>query len=398
MKVLFIQGGSRVRICKNGEYYIDGNFNNDIWLRYKSYTDELIVMLRHCPEKFDEERIKDKFNKIDKNILNLKLVSDVYSPKMNFLNFYEKVNIRRRIEEQVKNADKIIIRSIGNFYTNTALKYCKKYNKQYLIEVTGFAFEGLWYHSIFGKLVAIPRELKLRRSIKNAPYAVYVTNETLQKRYPCYGKTLGCSDVELQKLNIDTLEQRRKKIDAYSDEKILKLGTAAFLNVRWKGIQDVIKALYELKKEGICKFKYELIGAGKTEYIEKLIEKYNLQEQVKILGVKKHEDVFDWLKKIDIYVQPSYQEGLCRAIVEAMSQACPCIVSNAGGNQELIDSNFIFKKGNVKEIKNILIKKIKKSSLIEQANKNFETSKFFDKVELDKKRNSFYVDFCKKEF
>ena len=37
MRLLFIQGGSRVRVCSNNNKYVDGNFNNDIWKRYKSY-------------------------------------------------------------------------------------------------------------------------------------------------------------------------------------------------------------------------------------------------------------------------------------------------------------------------------------------------------------------------
>ena len=46
MKLLFINGGSRVRISNNGKYYTDSNFNQSIWDRYISYCDELTVVLR----------------------------------------------------------------------------------------------------------------------------------------------------------------------------------------------------------------------------------------------------------------------------------------------------------------------------------------------------------------
>ena len=341
MKLLFIQGGSRVRKCNNNTYYVDGNFNNSIWKRYNSYCDELTVILRKCSSLFDEKDICDKLNKIDLNLLDLKLVDDVYSPKINYLNIKKKNKIKKIIEKEVLKSDKVIIRSIGNFYTNTALKYCKKYRKDYLIEVTGFAFEGLWYHSFLGKLIAIPRELKMRKSIRKSKYVVYVTNEELQKRYNCLGKSLGCSDVEITINGEDVLNNRKKKIEEYNENYVYKLGTAAFLNVKWKGQQDVIKVLHKLKKNGITNFKYELIGSGDQKYLQKLINKYNLQEQVKILGVKKHDEVFNWLNGIDIYIQPSYQEGLCRSIVEAMSVACPVICTDTGGNKELIDNKFI---------------------------------------------------------
>ena len=389
MKLLFIQGGSRVRKCKNGSFYVDGNFNNDIWKRYKSYCDDLTVILREKSEFYDENDIKDKLNNIDTNLINLVLVEDVYKPKKNFLNLKMKKKIKKQIESAVIASDKIIIRSIGNFYTNTALKYCKKYNKDYLIEVTGFAFEGLWYHSLYGKVVAIPREIKLRKSIKDAPYAVYVTEKALQKRYPCKGKTLGCSDVELLDMDKNNVIE---KINNLNKNGKLKLGTAAFLDVKWKGQKNVIKALYKLKKAGYDNFIYELIGAGNKAYLEGFIEKYNLKENVRILGVKKREEVFEWLKTVDVYVQPSYQEGLCRAIVEAMSMGCPVIASNAGGNAELIDKKMIYPKGNVKMLFEILMR-INKNLLFDQVNNNFEKAHAYQKELLNKKRDNFYLNF-----
>lgn len=395
MKILFIQGGSRVRICENGKKYVDGNFNNDIWKRYLNYCDELNVLLRKQDVEYNEEDIKDKFNYIDTDLINLELLEDIYAPKINFLNYKIRKNIKQKIKECIEKSDFIIIRSIGNFYTNTALYYCKKFNKKYLIEVTGFAFEGLWYHSLLGKIVAIPRELKLKKSIKKAPNAVYVTERSLQQRYPCDGKKLGCSDVEIKIEKIDSNEKITRIKSKLENDIPLVLGTAAFLNVRWKGQHDVIKALYCLKKQGI-KFKYELIGAGDATYLNKLIKKFKLESQVNILGVKKHEEVFEWLDKIDIYIQPSYQEGLCRAIVEAMSRGCPVICSNVGGNKELISSDMIFKKGKIRNIVKIL-KEINVNKIEKCMNENLIVSKKYSKDYLDKKRDDFYNNVIKED-
>ena len=60
--------------------------------------------------------------------------------------------------------------------------------------------------------------------------------------------------------------------------------------------------------------------------------------------------MFKFYENIDVYIQPSYQEGLCRSIVEAMSKACPVVCSDAGGNYELIQEEFIFHKGNSKAL------------------------------------------------
>lgn len=381
MNLLFIQGGSRVRKSINGSFFVDGNFNNSIWKRYKSYCDNLCVILRKSPEEFEEDFLEKKFNRIDTSLMDLKLVSDIYSPKLNFVNLSKRSEIKKVIEESVREADFIIIRSIGNFYTNTALKYCKKYNKRYLIEVTGFAFDGLWYQGILGKIVALPRELYLKRSLKKAPYAVYVTEEALQKRYPTQGSSLGCSDVEI-------------KDDDFVDKKVAKkiiIGTAAFLDVKWKGQENVIRAVSLLKKRGYDNVEYQLVGSGNGEKLKKLIQNLNLEESVKIVGALKHEEVFNWLKGIDIYVQPSYQEGLCRSIVEAMSVGCPVICSNVGGNYELINQDYIYEKHDYGSLADKIESLMKSETDYKSERKrNYEFSKKFSSGILNKKRNEFY--------
>ena len=376
-----------------GLEYVDGNFNNNIWNRYKSYCSNLTIILRKCKGSFEEEQIKSKLNAIDEKILNLINVEDVYSPKMNFLDIKLKKNIRKVIEKNVRESDAVIIRSLGNFYTNTALHYCKKYKKKYLIEVTGFAFEGLWYHSFLGKLVAWPREMYLRKNIKKAPYAVYVTEYALQQRYPCENRSIGCSDVETNMIDEEELKRKNDiKISKFKNRKKIKIGTAAFLDVKWKGQEDIIKAIYILKKNKICNFEYELIGTGKGIELKKLIDKYNLNDCVKIKGALKHEQVKDWLDQIDIYVQPSYQEGLCRSIVEAMSRGCPVICTDIGGNSELISKEYLYPKKKInKFIEKLLLINAENYSDISLT--NFKAAKKYNKQNLDKKRNEFYMNF-----
>jgi glycosyltransferase involved in cell wall biosynthesis len=49
------------------------------------------------------------------------------------------------------------------------------------------------------------------------------------------------------------------------------------------------------------------------------------------------EKVFAVLDASDLFVMPSRQEGLPRAMVEAMARALPCIGSAVGGIPELLD-------------------------------------------------------------
>ena len=95
------------------------------------------------------------------------------------------------------------------------------------------------------------------------------------------------------------------------------------------------------------------------------------------------------MSKYDIYIQPSYQEGLPRAMIEAMSIGMPCIGSDAGGICELLNRKYIFKKGNYKEIIHLLSSltenEVKKMSI-----ENLNTSIKFDNQNISKKRSEFY--------
>ena len=92
---------------------------------------------------------------------------------------------------------------------------------------------------------------------------------------------------------------------------------------------------------------------------------------------------------MDIYIQPSLQEGLPRALLEAMSRACPSIGSNAGGIEELLNKKYVFNKKDVKRIEKIL-STIDKKDLVEMAKFSIEKTKEFDLEKLNDLRNEFY--------
>ena len=174
----------------------------------------------------------------------------------------------------------------------------------------------------------------------------------------------------------------------------LFFGTIGGLNVICKGQQYMIKAIAELKQDGYKNIEYQLVGGGNSTYIERIIDKYNVRENVKIIGSLPHEEIFNFIDNIDIYVQPSNQEGLCRAVIEAMSRACPCIVSDAGGNPELIDEEYVFNKKNVEKLKEC-IKKMNKTEQLKQAEINFEKAKQYVVKNINNRRNEFYQKIIK---
>lgn len=230
--------------------------------------------------------------------------------------------------------------------------------------------------------------------MKNVPYSIYVTKDYLQSKYPTNGKSISCSDVMLQSIDERSLEQRIESIQGSKNEKLV-LGTVAAIDVPYKGQGDVIKAIRTLKNDGIY-ISYKIVGRGDPTRLQNIIVRNNLEGKVKIVGSLKHEKVFDFMKDIDLYIQPSKQEGLPRALIEAMNTGCPALGARTAGIPELLEDECVFTPGKVSEI----VKKIKmidKPWLINQAKKNFSVSKDYQKKNLNKRRMDFYEEFIENE-
>lgn len=105
-----------------------------------------------------------------------------------------------------------------------------------------------------------------------------------------------------------------------------------------KGLDNLIKACYKLKKQGII-FKCLILGEGpERRKLEKLIEELNLVDEVKLLGNKTQSEVFESLATAAIKVLSSRSEGIPVSLMEAMALRVPVIGPNVNGVSELIEN------------------------------------------------------------
>ena len=272
----------------------------------------------------------------------------------------------------------------------------QKHNKPYMIEVVSCIWDSLLNHSIKGKILALPTMIMMKNAIKNSPFTLYVTERFLQEKYPSNGFEVGVSDVIIRPTSEEERKKRFIKIQNMNFKNKIKLGTAAAVDVKYKGQEFVIKAIELLKKEGIDDIEYHLAGGGDQSRLKKLAKKLNVADNIIFHGSVRHDDIIKFLDEIDIYIQPSLQEGLPRAVVEAMSRGCPCIGSNTGGIPELLMDDMICSK---KKMSQEIVNKIKimlcKEKMMSSAYYSFEKAQSFQKEILDTRRSDFMLKFVK---
>lgn len=99
----------------------------------------------------------------------------------------------------------------------------------------------------------------------------------------------------------------------------------------------------------------------------------------RIIFTGPRKDVPNILRASDIFVLPSYAEGLPNVVMEAMASKLACVVSNVGGSQYLIEhekNGFLFTPGDQKKLfeylEDLIINKDKRNIFAESAFKKID--------------------------
>ncbi|NSL52734.1 glycosyltransferase family 4 protein [Calidifontibacillus erzurumensis] len=175
-----------------------------------------------------------------------------------------------------------------------------------------------------------------------------------------YVPGVGLDTKKIQEVVIDK-QAKRKELGVPEDAFLLL--SVGELNIN-KNHETVIKAIAKLKNPDIF---YVICGQGPLEsYLKKLIFDMNLDNQVKLLGFRK--DIIEICKASDIFVFPSFREGLSVALMEAMACGLPVVCSDIRGNRDLIKDGhggFLINPGNVEGYGDSIQKFYNKCSLID---------------------------------
>ena len=108
----------------------------------------------------------------------------------------------------------------------------------------------------------------------------------------------------------------------------------------WKGFETLIDIIPDLLKEN-PDFKLIIVGEGEErKSLEEKIKKLGLESNVELTGRIIHKNIPLYFKSAEMFILNSEYEGLPHVVLEAMQTGVPIIVSNRGGNPEVVENNF----------------------------------------------------------
>jgi glycosyltransferase involved in cell wall biosynthesis len=116
-------------------------------------------------------------------------------------------------------------------------------------------------------------------------------------------------------------------------EGVQVIGLVGRLDHWGKGHKELFSAMAQLQARYPCQAL--IVGGGRREAeVRQAVESLGLGGQVHFLGSRR--DVPDLLQAMDIFVLPSYSEGVSLALLEAMAAGLPVIATEVGGNPEVV--------------------------------------------------------------
>jgi glycosyltransferase involved in cell wall biosynthesis len=136
----------------------------------------------------------------------------------------------------------------------------------------------------------------------------------------------------------DTLS-RKEKLEIRFENKIKEddfVLTFVGRIVQDKGINELLNVFIKLKKKYLS-LKLLLVGDYKNELDKVSLRSKNLMDgDEDIIHIQFQEDIRKFLAISDLFILPSYREGLPNALIEAGSYGIPLVATNINGCNEII--------------------------------------------------------------
>ena len=188
---------------------------------------------------------------------------------------------------------------------------------------------------------------------KNLKSWIRINGHRVKMRYTAHfiEKFLGCSNIVAHqhktfyylpaaKVSVHYLGISRAENTACDNNYSVPTITCTAFHSPIKGVDILLQALAILNERGIS-FRLVQIGGGSSELsgedtteLKKICDDLGLTDKVHWTGVINN--VKEYLRKTDIYCQPSRSEAISLSIAEAMQYGIPIVATNVGGVSELV--------------------------------------------------------------
>lgn len=297
----------------------------------------------HCASNFDNKKYNLKTDRLRALGVYLhELDFDRKPISSNNLKTYNKLKKIIR-DEKIDIID--CHNAVVGAYARMAAKQCKV--KKVIYTPHGFFF----YHGCPNKnKIFKVAETELSR-ITDLLVNINKEDYIAAKKMPLRGKTIYVPGIGIDTKYIEKIKDQRAK---YCKELNIPVNSKIYISVgELIPRKNHITAIKAFAQADISNSYYLIAGIGQLkDELQAEIDKLGMSTRIKLLGYRL--DVKELVKSCDVFLFPSFQEGLPVALMEAMACGLPCIASSIRGNVDLIDDNkggFLFRPDQITELR-----------------------------------------------
>ncbi len=368
----------------DGAVWTQTTFAHSFYKRYLEVFDHVRVIARIR----EVESVPSRWKRADGEGVS-------FAPVPYYVGPWQYLLIAPQVKEAIKNAftpgDAVILRVSSQIASHLHSLLCK-YDYPYAVEVIGDPYDVFAPGAVKNPLRPFfrwwfPRQLQ--KQCMGACAAAYVTESALQKRYPPAKEAFSTnySSVELPDEAFVSVSRlpRQNQIQFT----IITVGT---MDQLYKAPDVLIDAVAVCLKLGL-NLELVLVGDGQHRAeLEARAAKLGIKECVYFCGELPGGDaVRAELDRADLFVLPSHQEGLPRAMIEAMARGLPCIGSTVGGFPELLADEDMVAPGNVLLLADKICEVIEEPNRMAQMSaRNLNRARNYREQILQAKRTNLY--------
>ncbi len=251
-----------------------------------------------------------------------------------------------RLYRAIRSAQTLMIRFPGNVAT-LALLLCwitrKPFSAEIVADPEDYFSKGASNHPLRN----VAKWLHCHSTAfaaRRAQSVRYVTDTYLQAKYPprTRAASFGFSDAFLP----DRLFAARDP-DALARRGSLRLVNVSMMHNRSKGHVALLEAVSRLKRKNVAVV-LTLVGDGALRAeLEALAHTLDIANAVVFRGQVSSETACATVAEHDLFVLPSLQEGMPRAMLEAMAVGTPVLGTSVGGIPEVLPASDLIRAGSV---------------------------------------------------
>ena len=154
--------------------------------------------------------------------------------------------------------------------------------------------------------------------------------KSFHAQYTDYIPGVGIDPSQIPHLSKEKIQKKKTELGLPTD-KIILISSGEL--IERKNHETILKALSQIKD--IQNIHYLICGHGKLDtYLRDITDQLGISHMVTFAGYR--EDILEILQTADIFLFPSYQEGLPMALLEAMASGLPVICSDIRGSHDLM--------------------------------------------------------------